>query len=83
MNRLTTVPQASLIECCGCMEEANCYGEMACNQITKGIEKLKAYEDTGLEPEEVRELVTGLRTMGAVVLTGSDAEKWMAHLKSE
>lgn len=56
VNRLTTVPQASLIKCCGCIEESNCYGEIACNQITKGIEKLKLYEDTGISPEEIIDL---------------------------
>lgn len=53
MNRLTTIPQASLIECCGCPEESNCYGEIACDQVDKAIEKLKQYEDTGISPEDI------------------------------
>lgn len=61
MNRLTTVPQASLIKCCGCIEESNCYGEMACNQVTKGIEKLKLYEDTGVSPEEILEAKNAIK----------------------
>jgi hypothetical protein len=45
--------------------------------------KLAEYENTGLEPEEVKELVTGLRTMRAVVLTGTDAEEYMAYRKGK
>ncbi|SEU09878.1 hypothetical protein SAMN05443270_3136 [Lacrimispora sphenoides] len=53
MERLTTVPQASMIKCCGCIEESNCYSDISCDEIFEGIKKLKAYEDTGLEPEEI------------------------------
>ncbi|MEY8352487.1 hypothetical protein AALB39_03925 [Lachnospiraceae bacterium 54-53] len=53
MKRLTTVPQASMIKCCGCIEESNCYSDISCDEIFKGIKKLKAYEDTGLEPEDI------------------------------
>lgn len=61
MNRLTTVPQASLIKCCGCIEESNCYGEMACNQVDKAIVKLKQYEDTGVSPEEILEAKNAIK----------------------
>jgi len=80
---MTTVPQATLIKCCGCAEESNCYSDISCNEIFERINKLKSYEDTGLEPDEVKELVTGLRAMGAVVLTGTDAEEWVAYQKSK
>lgn len=56
MNRLTTVPQAALIKCCGCSEESNCYSEISCDEISKGIKKLRSYEDTGLDPEEILEI---------------------------
>lgn len=52
---------------------------MSGNPYREIIDRLKAYEDTGLEPEEVRELVTALRSMKAVVLTGADAEEWIAY----
>lgn len=45
--------------------------------------KLAEYENTGMEPEEVKELVTGLRAMEAVVLTGTDAQEYMAYRKSK
>lgn len=44
MKRLTSKPQASLIECCGCIEESDCY-ENSCGEVEKAIEKLKEYED--------------------------------------
>ena len=61
MNRLTTIPQASLIECCGCPEESNCYGDIACNQVDKAIEKLKQYEDTEVSPEEILEAKNAIK----------------------
>lgn len=53
MKRLTTRSQADLIKCLGCIEKSNCYGDISCNEVDTGIEKLKAYEDIGLEPEEI------------------------------
>ena len=53
MERLTTVSQAAMIKCCGCIEESNCYRDISCDEIFEGIKKLKAYEDTGLEPEDI------------------------------
>lgn len=61
MNRLTSIPQASMIKCCGCIEESNCYSDISCNEIFEGIKKLKAYEDTGLEPEEITCCINLLR----------------------
>lgn len=43
------------------------------------LERCCQYEEIGLTPEEVKELVTGLRSMKAVVLTGTDAEEWIAY----
>lgn len=54
---------------------------ISCDEIFDGIKNLKAYEDTGLEPDEVKELITGLTTMGAVVLTSTDAAEYMAYRK--
>ncbi|WP_313578604.1 hypothetical protein [Lacrimispora sp.] len=53
MKRMTTVPQAALVKCSGCVEESNCYSDISCNEVFQGIKKLKAYEDTGLEPEDM------------------------------
>lgn len=53
MKRLTTIPQAAMIKCCGCIEESNCYSDISCDEIFEGIKKLKEYEDTGLSPEDI------------------------------
>lgn len=58
MKRMTTVPQAALVKCCGCVEESNCYSDISCNEVFAGIEKLKAYEDTGLDPEDIGNVKT-------------------------
>jgi len=41
--------QATLIKCLGCIEKCG----TSCNGVFDAIEKLKAYEDTGLAPEEI------------------------------
>lgn len=53
MERLTNV-QGLCIECIDCNEKFDCEAE--CNAIDDCIKKLAAYEDTGLTPEQVREL---------------------------
>ena len=53
MERLTNV-QGLCIECIDCNEKFDCEAE--CNAIDDCIKKLSAYEDTGLTPEQVREL---------------------------
>lgn len=54
MERLTTISQAALIKCLDCIEESNCYSDISCEEIEKAFEKLRAYEDTGREPEEIQ-----------------------------
>lgn len=44
MERLTTIPQASLIKCCSCIEESDCYYS-SCGEIEKAISRLREYEN--------------------------------------
>ncbi|WP_097006550.1 hypothetical protein [Lacrimispora amygdalina] len=52
-------------------------------EATACVEKLSRYEDTGLEPEEVSELITSLKSMLAIVLTGAGAEEWRFYRKDK
>lgn len=54
MKRLTTIPQAALIKCCNCIEKQSCYGDISCNEIDKALERLRQYENTELEPENIK-----------------------------
>ncbi|MDU7031304.1 hypothetical protein [uncultured Robinsoniella sp.] len=54
MKRLTTIPQAALIKCCDCIEKSNCYSDISCNEIDKALERLRQYENTELEPENLK-----------------------------
>jgi len=58
---MTTKSQADLIKCLGCIERSNCYSNISCNEVFDAIKRLKAYEDTGLAPEEIMEskMLTG------------------------
>lgn len=55
MKRMTTIPQAELIKCTNCSSYDVCFGD-ECGVISYAIEVLKQYEDTGLTPEQIREL---------------------------
>lgn len=54
MKRLTTIPQAALIKCCNCIEKSNCYGDFCCDEIDKALERLRQYENSKLEPENLK-----------------------------
>ena len=61
MERLTTRPQGALIKCSYCEKELDCYSEIDCDAVDKAFEMLRAYENTGLTPEEIMDdkLLTG------------------------
>lgn len=54
MRRLTT-NQGCLISCMECEEQEEC--EKYCDKINAAIKKLKRYEDIGLIPNQVKELL--------------------------
>ena len=54
MERLTT-RVSGLARCVNCIDHSNCYGN-DCGNICGSIDKLKEYEDTGLTPDQIREL---------------------------
>lgn len=55
MERLTTEDH-ELIGCHGCEEKGVCYARYWCSEKKKALIELKRYEDTGLVPEQIREL---------------------------
>ena len=55
MERLTT-EDYELIGCHGCEEKGVCYARYWCSKKKKALIELKRYEDTGLTPEQIREL---------------------------
>lgn len=55
MERLTT-EDLELKGCHGCEEKGICYARYWCSGKKKALIQLKRYEDTGLTPEQIREI---------------------------
>ena len=55
MERLTT-EDLELKSCHGCEEKGICYARYWCSRKKKALIQLKRYEDTGLTPEQIREI---------------------------
>lgn len=68
MERLTTKNYADLIKCLDCAEYSQCFDE-ECGRIDDAIELLRQYENTGLTPEQIRELKERLPEDGTYLCT--------------
>ena len=55
MERLTNI-QGIPKKCVDCPEYSDCCGNLQCNEVDNCLKRLKAYEDTGLTPEQMLEI---------------------------
>lgn len=62
MERLTNI-QANPIECIDCPVYPDCYGDLSCNAVYDCLERLRAYEDTDLTPEQILEKLEELEQL--------------------
>ena len=55
MERLTNI-QGIPKKCVDCPEYSDCCGNLQCDEVDNCLKRLKAYEDTGLTPEQMIEI---------------------------
>lgn len=75
MDRLTK-PGGSYCDDCGAFSKPDefCKEYAACRDEITMYDRLAAYEDTGLEPEEIKAILLKIEELWAVFLTRQEAE---------